>query len=243
MKDKFQGRSEGLGVDEMWEEMKQAVVQAAEVTIRRTKPGRRPQREEWWWSEEVRQALKEKKRTFKRWRKSGLEADREEYNAKKDAKKAVAVTKKEGTVTLYEELDAREGEIKIYRIAEARQREREGTGNVNIIKNSEGKVVFKQEVGEVRAEYFEELLHVENERGQLQVVDPVENPVLEITKEEVERAVRKMKSNKASGSSIKRRVLGQVALNDPPQGRIKEIPNIALKENFFALNDPALRTA
>ena len=32
---------------------------------------------------------------------------------------------------------------------------------------------------------------MENERGQLQVVDPVENPVLEVTKEEVERAVRK----------------------------------------------------
>ena len=48
------------------------------------------------------------------------------------------------------------------------QREREGTGNVNIVKNSEGKVVFKQEeVGKVWAEYFEELLNVENERGQL----------------------------------------------------------------------------
>ena len=182
--------------------MKQAVVEAAEVTIR-TKPGRRTQREEWWWSEEVRQALKEKKRSFKRWRKSGLEADKEKYNAKKkEAKKAVAVAKKEGTATLYEDLDTREGEIKIYRIAKARQREREGTGNVNIIKNSEGKVVFKQEeVGEVWAEYFEELLNVENERGQLQVVDPVKNPVLEITKEEVERAVRKMKSNKVRGVS------------------------------------------
>ena len=86
------------------------------MTIRRTKPGRRTQREEWWWSEEVRQALKEKKRAFKRWRKSGLEADREEYNVKK----AVAVAKKEGTATLYEELDTREGEIKIYRIEKAR---------------------------------------------------------------------------------------------------------------------------
>ena len=97
MKEKFQGRSEGLGVDEMWEEMKQAVVEAAEVTIRRTKPGRRTQREEWWWSEEVRQALKEKKRAFKRWRKSGLEADREEYNAKKkEAKKGSGSGKERG---------------------------------------------------------------------------------------------------------------------------------------------------
>ena len=172
------------------------------MTNGRTKPGRRTQREEWWWSEEVRQALKERKRTFKRWRKSGLEADMEEYNAKKkEAKKAVAVAKEEGTATLYEELDTREGEIKIYRIAKARQREREGTGNFNIIKNSEGKVLFKQEVREVWAEYFEKLLNVKNEREPLQVVDPVENSVLEITKEEVERAVRKMKSNKAPGVS------------------------------------------
>ena len=33
------------------------------------------------------------------------------------------------------------------------------------------------------------------------MVDPVEDPVLEITKEEVERAVRKMKSNKVPGVS------------------------------------------
>ena len=33
------------------------------------------------------------------------------------------------------------------------------------------------------------------------MADPVENPVLEIAKEEVERAVRKMKSNKAPGVS------------------------------------------
>ena len=64
-------------------------------------------------------------------------------------------TKKEGTATLYEELDTREGEVKINRIVKARQREREGTGNINIVKNMEGKVVFKQkEVGKVWAEYF-----------------------------------------------------------------------------------------
>ena len=103
----------------------------------------------------MRQSLKEKKIAVK-WRKSGLEADREEYNAKKkEAKRTAAVAKNEGTATLYEELDTR-GEVKIYRIAKARQRENERTGNINILKNREGKVVFKQEeVGEVWAEYFE----------------------------------------------------------------------------------------
>ena len=48
----------------------------------------------------------------------------------------------------------------------ARQREREGAGNINVIKNREGKVVFKQEeVGRVWAECFEELLNVGNKRG------------------------------------------------------------------------------
>ena len=137
MKDKFQCWSERLGVDEMWGEMKQAVMEAAEVTIGRTKLGRRTQREEWWWCEEVRESLKEEKIAFKGLRKSGLEADREEYNAKKEAKRSVAVAKKEGTATLYEELYTREGEVKIYRITMARQREREGTGNINIVKNRE----------------------------------------------------------------------------------------------------------
>ena len=42
---------------------------------------------------------------------------------------------------------------------------------------------------------------MENERGELEVVGPVEYPVSEITEEEVERAVRKMKSNKAAAVS------------------------------------------
>ena len=45
MKGKFQYRSKGLRVDKVWGLMKQAVMQAAEVTIGRTKPGRRTQRE------------------------------------------------------------------------------------------------------------------------------------------------------------------------------------------------------
>ena len=54
--------------------------------------------------------MKEKKIAFKRWRKSGLEADRKEYNTKKkEAKRIVAVAKKEGTAILYEELDTRRG--------------------------------------------------------------------------------------------------------------------------------------
>ena len=44
MKDRFQCRSEGLGVDEMWGKMKQAIVETAEMTIEKTKPGRRIQR-------------------------------------------------------------------------------------------------------------------------------------------------------------------------------------------------------
>ena len=64
--------------------------------------------------------------------------------------KGVAVAMKEGTAISYEKLDTREGGMKIYRIIKARQREREGTGNINIVKNREGKVMFKQkEVGEV----------------------------------------------------------------------------------------------
>ena len=48
--------------------------------------------------------------------------------------------------------------------------------------------------------YFDGLLNEENE-NEIEHVEPVEGPILDVTEEEVERAVTSMKANRASGPS------------------------------------------
>ena len=101
-------------------EMKEALRKASEV-LGRAKPGRKKQKESWWWSDGVREALKEKKLAFKKWQRTNLDVDREEYKVrKKEAKRAVEIARKEGTQELYDQLGKKEGEQWIYRIAKAR---------------------------------------------------------------------------------------------------------------------------
>ena len=79
----------------------------------------------------MRQVFKQKKLAFKKWQKSKLKGDKDEYKLKRrEAKKIVAIARKQGTEELYDQLETKEGEKRIYRIAKARQREREETGNI-----------------------------------------------------------------------------------------------------------------
>lgn len=107
----------------------------------------------------MRKVLKENKLAFKRWQKTMLEYDRVEYRLKRrKAKKTVAIAKTQGTQELYDELETKEREKRIYRIARTRYRERENTGNINIIKDKEGKIQLEEDkIGARWAEYFEEL--------------------------------------------------------------------------------------
>ena len=74
-------------------------------------------------------------------------------------------------------MGTKEGEQRIYRIAKARQREREETGNIDIIKDKTGKILFQDELINARwVEYFEELLNVENEREEMADVSRAEGP-------------------------------------------------------------------
>ena len=147
----------------------------------------------------MRQVLKQKKLAFKKWQKSKLEGDKDEYKLKRrEAKMIVAIARKQSTEELYDELETKEGEKRIYRIAKARQREREKTGNIDIIKDKEGKMLFDEDKISLRwAEYFEELLNVENKREELTEMYKVEGPEKWIEVKEVREVMSGMESNKA----------------------------------------------
>ena len=188
-------------VEEIWQELKETLRKASDEVLGRTNPGRKEQRESWWLN--VRQVLKQKKLAFKKWQKSKLERDMDKYKLKKrEAKKIVAMARKQGTQELYDKLKTQEGEKGIYRIAKARQRERRETRNIDIIKDKEGKMLFDEDKISLRwAKYFEELLNVKNKREDLIEIYKAEGPEKGIEVEEVRGAMSGMTSNKAPGVS------------------------------------------
>ena len=94
------------------------------------------------------------------------------------------------------------GEKRIYRIKKARQRERKELGNIDNIKDMEGKMLFDEDKISLRwAEYFEELLTVKNKREEITEMYKVEGPEKGIEVEQMREAMSGMKSNKAPGVS------------------------------------------
>ncbi len=124
------------------------------------------------------------------------------HECSKISRRAVAKAKFEATKEWYDELDTHEGQDKIYRISKQREKERRDVMGMKVVKSKDGTILVEGEkVKERWKEYFEELLNVENDRGELEKVEAVEGPELDVTKEEVEKAIASMKCGKASGPS------------------------------------------
>ncbi|KAK3571709.1 hypothetical protein QTP86_017856, partial [Hemibagrus guttatus] len=115
----------------------------------------------------------------------------------------VSKAKQKAYDELYTRLDTREGQKVLYRLA--RQRDRDGTDvqQVRVIKDRDGRVLTSEESVQRRwKEYFEELMNEEHEGGgggRVEGVNSVEQKVDKIRKDEVRKALKRMKSGKAVG--------------------------------------------
>jgi len=113
---------------------------------------------------------------------------------------SISKAKQEATKHIYDELHMKEGQVKIYKIAKARQRSRQDKMAVNIIKDRDGTILTDEKLIQERwKSYFEEFLNVENPRDQLEHVEAVEGPEDKISRTEIEKAVKQMRNNKAPG--------------------------------------------
>ncbi|KAK3513913.1 hypothetical protein QTP70_032842, partial [Hemibagrus guttatus] len=103
--------------------------------------------------------------------------------------------------SFYTRLDTREGEKDLYRLARQRDRDGKDVQQVRVIKDRDGRVLTSEESVQRRwKEYFEELMNEENERGKrVEGVNSVEQKVDKIRKDEVRKALKRMKSGKAVG--------------------------------------------
>lgn len=102
---------------------------------------------------------------------------------------------------LYARLDSKEGETDLYRLARQRDRDGKDMQQVRVIKDRDRSVLTGASSVMGRSkEYFEELMNEENERERrVEEVTVVDQEVAKISKDEVRRALKRMKSGKALG--------------------------------------------
>ncbi|KAK3548290.1 hypothetical protein QTP70_009094 [Hemibagrus guttatus] len=162
--------------------------------------GRRKEyKETWWWNEEVQDSIQRKRLAKKKWDMDRTEENRQEYKElQRRVKREVSKAKQKAYDELYTRLDTREGEKDLYRLA--RQRDRDGK-DVQQVRVRDGRVLTSEESVQRRwKEYFEELMNEENEREKrVEGVNSVEQKVDKIRKDEVRKALKRMKSGKAVG--------------------------------------------
>ncbi|KAK3559294.1 hypothetical protein QTP86_010737 [Hemibagrus guttatus] len=116
-------------------------------------------------------------------------------------KREVSKAKQKAYNKLYTRLDTREGQKDLYRLARQRDQDEKDVQQVRVIKDRDGRVLTSEESVQRRwKEYFEELMNEENEREKrVEGVNSVEQKVDEIRKDEVRKALKRMKSGKAVG--------------------------------------------
>ncbi|KAK3538399.1 hypothetical protein QTP86_001745 [Hemibagrus guttatus] len=128
--------------------------------------------------------------------------DPEQYKElQRRVKREVSKVKQKAYDELYTRLDTREGEKDLYRLARQRDRDGKDVQQVRVIKDRDGRVLTSEESVQRRwKEYFEELMNEENEREKrVEGVNSVEQKVDKIRKDEVRKALKRMKSGKAVG--------------------------------------------
>ncbi|KAK3541601.1 hypothetical protein QTP86_033084, partial [Hemibagrus guttatus] len=116
-------------------------------------------------------------------------------------KREVSKAKQKAYDELYTRLDNREGQKDLYRLARQRDRDGKDVQQVRVIKDRDGRVLTSEESVQRRwKEYFEKLMNEENEREKtVEGVNSVEQKLDKIRKDEVRKALKRMKSGKAVG--------------------------------------------
>ena len=185
-----------------WKRYREVSMEIVEDVCGKTTGQRQRERETWWWCEEVRQAIKEKRKAFREWQANRTEEKREVYKEKtRQAKRAVAVAKETAWQEWSREINSVEGRQKMFKIAKQMRKERKDiVGGIYIKDENENILVECQDIKERWRKYFEELLN----EGNLYEVDEeeiVEGPVEEVSEAEVRKALKKMKKGKAPGPS------------------------------------------
>ncbi|KAK3526858.1 hypothetical protein QTP86_000716 [Hemibagrus guttatus] len=185
-----------------WETTAEVIRETGRKVLGVSSGKRKEDKETWWWNEEVQDSIQRKRLAKKKWDMDRTEENRQEYKElQRRVKREVSKAKQKAYDELYTRLDTREGEKDLYRLARQRDRDGKDVQQVRVIKDRDGRVLTSEESVQRRwKEYFEELMNEENEREKrVEGVNSVEQKVDKIGKDEVRKALKRMKSGKAVG--------------------------------------------
>ncbi|KAK3519797.1 hypothetical protein QTP70_004955 [Hemibagrus guttatus] len=185
-----------------WETTAEVIRETGRKVLGVSSGRRKEDKETWWWNEEVQDSIQRKRLAKKKWDMDRTEENRQEYKElQRRVKREVSKAKQKAYDELYTRLDTREGEKDLYRLARQRDRDGKDVQQVRVIKDRDGRVLTSEESVQRRwKEYFEELMNEENEREKrVEGVNSVEQKVEKIRKDEVRKALKRMKSGKAVG--------------------------------------------
>ncbi|KAK3566109.1 hypothetical protein QTP86_025694, partial [Hemibagrus guttatus] len=185
-----------------WETTAEVIRETGRKVLGVSSGSRKEDKETWWWNEEVQDSVQRKRLAKKKWDMDRTEENRQEYKElQRRVKREVSKAKQKAYDELYTRLDTREGEKDLYRLARQRDRDGKDVQQVRVIKDRDGRVLTSEESVQRRwKEYFEELMNEENEREKrVEGVNSVEQKVDKIRKDEVRKALKRMKSGKAVG--------------------------------------------
>ncbi|KAK3545742.1 hypothetical protein QTP70_011326 [Hemibagrus guttatus] len=185
-----------------WETTAEVIRETGRKVLGVSSGRRKEDKETWWWNEEVQDSIQRKRLAKKKWDMDRTEENRQEYKELQcRVKREVSKAKQKAYDELYTRLDTREGEKDLYRLARPRDRDGKDVQQVRVIKDRDGRVLTSEESVQRRwKEYFEELMNEENEREKrVEGVNSVEQKVDKIRKDEVRKALKRMKSGKAVG--------------------------------------------
>ncbi|XP_063851765.1 uncharacterized protein LOC135095055 [Scylla paramamosain] len=188
--------------EELWEDMKDILATKAKEIWVKTSGKPKEEKDTWWWNDEVQAAIKDKKLALKQMKDIENDTTKENYRqAKKQAKRAVARAKINTYRDWYERLDTPDGEKIIYRVAKVRNEMRKDVGEVAIVKDQNGDILMMEDIKRRWQEYLSNLLNMENEYEELSGTLPVEGSIPNISRREVDKAIKKGKANKTGGKS------------------------------------------
>ena len=188
-------------INEWWEKTVEIILRHAKEILGESNGKIWENKETWWFNDDVQNATRRKKEAKKRWEETQDEGDRALLRERnKEAKRTVAIARSEAYDELYKVLETVEGQRRIFRLANSRNRSTKDMTHIRQIKGEDGNVIRKErDIIKRWKEYFEKLLNEENER--LIRGDGIPNfgVAPEISKEEVRAALAKMKNGKAVG--------------------------------------------
>ncbi|KAK3516670.1 hypothetical protein QTP70_021990 [Hemibagrus guttatus] len=185
-----------------WETTAEVIRETGRKVLGVSSGRRKEDKETWWWNEEVQDSIQRKRLAKKKWDMDRTEENRQEYKElQRRVKREVSKAKQKAYDELYTRLDTREGEKDLYRLARQRDRDGKDVQQVGVNRDRNGRVFTSEESVQRRwKEYFEELMNEENEREKrVEGVNSVEQKVDKIRKDEVRKALKRMKSGKAVG--------------------------------------------